>query len=454
MLFNRFYGKKIAVFIILVFVLSVFTSCSIRKKNTGINNTEVAAREEPAYSMTGVVTNVDTDLKQVTIREIDCDVDTILDYNATAVITDKYGEEITGDKLEPGQIMEVTYNTEKQTVINMGVPDDVWEYQDVKKFTFNGDEGSLNFAGKKYQYTSRTYYTSLDSKIQMMELDSNDVITVRGIGIKVYSVTRTQGHGYIRLVNYKPFIGGTVSVGSSIFLPVSGNMLITASEGSYRVILSRNGTKAIKNVIVKEDSETKVDFSEYKEETSNIGSIQFKIEPYGADLYINNTSVDYSNPVALDYGEYNIRVEMTGYTTYTGVLDVEKADSEVKIDLIEKDASVSGEVSSAPAATGNNSDDNSNNEPGNDDNDDSDDDVTTKKIDSNHTITVSSPEGAEVYLDNVYKGLAPCTFTKVIGSQTVTLSKEGYVTKSYSIDVLDDDKNVKLGFSELVEDAG
>ena len=77
----------------------------------------------------------------------------------------------------------------------------------------------------------------------------------------------------------------------------------------------------------------------------------------------------------------------------------------------------------------------------------------TRKIDSKHTISVTAPEGAEVYLDNVYKGIVPCKFTKVIGSQTITLSKTGYETKSYSIDILDDDKNAKLSFSDLIEDA-
>ena len=62
---------------------------------------------------------------------------------------------------------------------------------------------------------------------------------------------------------------------------------------------------------------------------------------------------------------------------------------------------------------------------------------------------VSAPEGAEGYLDIVYKGLAPCTFTKVIGSQTITLRKDGYTTKSYSVDVLDDDQDVKFSFSDL-----
>ena len=74
------------------------------------------------------------------------------------------------------------------------------------------------------------------------------------------------------------------------------------------------------------------------------------------------------------------------------------------------------------------------------------------KGDSSHTITITAPRGVEVYLDNVYKGLAPCKFKKVIGSQTVTLSQTGYVTKSYSIDILDDDEDVTLKFADLVKE--
>ena len=398
-------------------------------------------QETESQAVTGVIVNVDRELRQVTVRELDYDVDTILDYNAASEIIDKYGEQITGDELQHGQIMTVNYNPESLKIISMNIPEDVWEYQEVDEFSFDSEESAMSFAGMKYQYTDGTYFSSLDSKIQMMELNENDVITVRGIGIRVYSVTRTKGHGYIRLANYSYFTGGTVNIGNSIILPVTENMLVAAAEGSYRVMLSKGGTKAFKNVTVKDGTETKLDFSEYRTEVKNAGNITFEIEPYGADLYINGSAVDYSNPVALNYGEYNIRVEMTGYTTYTGVLDVEKAESIIKIDLIDENASVSASSTSTPKPSG------STDSTG-------DDDVTTKKIDSDHTITVSSPEGAEVYLDNVYKGLAPCSFTKVIGSQTITLSKPGYQTKSYSVDILDDDKNVKLGFSELAEDSG
>ena len=452
MLFNRFYGKKAVVFIILILVLAVFTSCSVKKRARSGRNVIVAGnvQKEEDSTVTGIIVNVDRELKQVTVRGLESDVDTILDYNATSEITDKYGTKITGDELQHGQIMAVTYNPENLRVVSMDIPKEVWEYQEVDEFSFDGGENSLSFAGRKYQYSGWTYFSSLDSKIQMMEINNNDVITVRGIGIKAYSVTRTKGHGYIRLANYNYFKGGTVNVGNSIILPVTDNMLISAGTGSYRVMLSKGSTKAVKNVTVKDGSETKLDFSEYKTEVKNSGYITFDIEPYGADLYINGYAVDYSSPVALNYGEYNIKVEMTGYTTYTGVLDVEKAGDIIKIDLIDENASVGSSSLATPkpsGGTGSKKDDNNK-----DDNNDSD--VTTKKIDSNHTITISAPEGAEVYLDNVYKGLVPCSFTKVIGSQTITLSKPGYQTKSYSIDVLDDDKNVKLGFSELAEDSG
>ena len=453
MFFNRFYGKKTAVFIIFLMVLMVFTSCSARKRTrTNVNVTRTSKiQDEKTHTMTGVIVNVDRELGQVTVRELESDVDTILDYNAVSEIIDKYGVQITGDELKNGQIMAVTYNTENSKVVSMNIPKEVWEYQEVDKFSFDGEEKSLSLAGRKYQYTDWTYFSSLDGKIQMMELDDSDIITARGIGTKVYSVTRTQGHGYIRLVNYSYFTGGTVNVGNKVILPVTENMLIVAGEGSYRVTLSKGSTKAVKNAVVKDGAETKLDFSEYKTEVKNAGSVTFNIEPYGADLYINGSAVDYSSPVALNYGEYNIKVEMTGYTTYTGVLDVERAGDTVYINLIEENASV-GSQAAAPKPSANAGSSKKDDVSGNNDNDD--DNVTTKKIDSNHTITVSAPDGAEVYLDNVYKGLAPCTFTKVIGSQTITLSKPGYQTKSYSVDVLDDNKNVKLGFSELAEDSG
>ena len=223
-----------------------------------------------------------------------------------------------------------------------------------------------------------------------------------------------------------------------MFVPVSENTLITAPEGTYRLTLVKKGASATKTVKVEKNEEVTVDFSDYQEVvTQNISEVTFDIKPEGAELYLNGTAVDYSTPITLTYGKYNITVALTGYETYTGVLELAKPTVPIRIELADEKSS----SKSTPKPSATPSSDNTN-----------DDDKVTKKIDSNHTITVSAPEGAEVYLDNVYKGMAPCSFTKVIGSQTVTLSDTGYVTKSYPVDILDDDKNVKLSFADLVKE--
>ena len=222
-------------------------------------------------------------------------------------------------------------------------------------------------------------------------------------------------------------------------VPISDNMLITVAEGTYRVTLCKRRASATKTATVRSDEETVVDFSDYVAKAENIGEVTFNIEPEGAEMYLNGTAVNYSKPIALRYGKYNIVVSLTGYETYSGVLEVAQPTvaNPITINLIERKAET---ATSSPAKKPTPSPSSSNT------------DKVTKKIDSNHTITVSAPEGVEVYLDNVYKGLAPCTFTKVIGSQTITLSDEGYVTKSYSVDILDDDKNAKFSFAELVKE--
>ena len=434
---HKAYTGVICCIIITLFAV-VFTSCStIRRTRTGGKN--VAVSPEPdTQTITGIVIQNDTETKRLQIRELESDVISTLTYDAASLIQDKYKEERYGEEVSVGMILQANYQGNNAKLVSAEVPADVWEYQGVQKFSFSSDENMLRVAGSKYQYSGMTFFSADDIEIEPMEFTSEDVVTIRGIGIHVYSVVQTAGHGYIRLANHDSFIGGIAELDNSMFVPVSENTLITAPEGTYRLTLVKKGASATKTVKVEKNEEVTVDFSDYQEVvTQNISEVTFDIKPEGAELYLNGTAVDYSTPITLTYGKYNITVALTGYETYTGVLELAKPTVPIRIELADEKAS----SKSTPKPSATPSSDNTN-----------DDDKVTKKIDSNHTITVSAPEGAEVYLDNVYKGMAPCSFTKVIGSQTITLSDTGYVTKSYPVDILDDDKNVKLSFADLVKE--
>ena len=81
--------------------------------------------------------------------------------------------------------------------------------------------------------------------------------------------------------------------------------------------------------------------------------------------------------------------------------------------------------------------------------DSSQENTGTQEFDNLHTITVSDPIGASVYMDGTYKGTVPCSFPKKIGNVTITLSMAGLTTKSYTMKTLDDSKDVTWSFPEL-----
>lgn len=409
------------------------TACSM---DFGKTKEQPEASQAPETGQVlGVVLLNDTEQGLLQIRDWESNMVSTFTYGAASAITDQYQEELPGEEVSEGMILEAEYRESDARLLQASVPENVWEYQDVSAFSFNSDLNMLELAGEKYQYSDQTLFSAAGTEISPMELSERDILVVRGIGYQVFSVVRTTGHGYIRLKNYEDYIGGMAVVSNSIIMAVSDSMLITVGTGTYRLTLTKRGLpSATKTVQVQNDEETVVNFADAKKAESNVGSITFHIEPEGADLTINGTPVDYSEPVVLNYGRYRVVVSMTGYQTYSGFLDVASPSSPVNIDLHEKKADTKETDSTkAPSATA--AANNSN--------------TVTRQIDSDHTISISAPVGVEVYLDNVFKGVTPCSFTKVIGTQTITLSDSGYVTKSYTVDILDDGKDTKLSFADL-----
>ena len=74
-------------------------------------------------------------------------------------------------------------------------------------------------------------------------------------------------------------------------------------------------------------------------------------------------------------------------------------------------------------------------------------------IPSESKIYFDGPEGVEVYLDGSYVGIAPTSCKKVTGSHVVTLRKDDYQTKSYTVTIEDDGNSITFSFSELVPEA-
>ena len=150
---------------------------------------------------------------------------------------------------------------------------------------------------------------------------------------KAYSLVVTKGHGYIKPVKYKDFVGGTMTISGIRILSVTEDMLVPVPEGTYEVSMKNGDFEVSRSIAVERDKTFELDMSLFKSIAKDKGQVVFDIDPQGAELYVNGTMTDYSKPVSLKYGKHSIRVVLDGYTTYAGVVDVQSANPTVRISL-------------------------------------------------------------------------------------------------------------------------
>ena len=67
---------------ILSLTVIITASCGTKKSSVQRGFKGVSTEEKNESTLTGVVVNVDSDLKQVTIRELESDVENLLNYSA------------------------------------------------------------------------------------------------------------------------------------------------------------------------------------------------------------------------------------------------------------------------------------------------------------------------------------------------------------------------------------
>ena len=196
-------------------------------------------------------------------------------------------------------------------------------------------------------------------------------------------------------------------------------MLVTAREGTYTVELQASGLTGSKTVTVEKGQETSVDFSEYTLPATKQGTVNFKITPQNAIMTIDGEEVDYSSPVQLTYGRHTLTLKANFYEEYTETFVVNSAYFTKVIDMTSKSSSTNS--------------------------------TTASDLTSGYKVNVTAPEGAALYVDSVYVGIVPCSFEKKAGNKTITLTKNGYNTISYTISIANSSGDLNYAFPDMVK---
>ena len=324
---------------------------------------------------------------------------------------------------------------------------------------------------------------SEEEKAMVMDINSADTLTLRGIDKKVCSIVIAKGHGYVKLLNSDSFVGGWVEVGQEAVKPVTKDMMLVVPEGTYTLSISKDGIGGSKSITVNRNEETLVDVGDLKGEEIPLGTVKFNITPKEAKLTIDGKERNHNELITLKYGSHKIKITAEGYQDYNGTLKIKETLKELDISMQKEEegdttvtptekVTVTPGLSPTPGASitptagatntptqapvvsivspgEEGADYTHSDEASSEDESSSSDSSTTSQ--GSYKIYITEPTGAEVYLDGTYMGLAPVNFTKVSGTHTITLRKEGYKTKSYTIYVSEENSDATYSFSDMVK---
>lgn len=427
--------QKIFLGIWLLLIVGVTGCNSGRKRPQETEKPNEGVTYEKGVDFVGVVRAVDADFTSIEFYNVSFNKIESYPYSGATEIMTKNEKQLAVSEVTQGEVFNVYTSEDGRKIVKMQEMSGVSLIEDT---TVQIDSGKkcMTVQGNNYAYTDCLPVFSEGKLIQPMEITAEDKITFRGAEGHVYSVIVTRGHGYIQPKKYADFLGGTVMIQGEMILPVSQNMLLTVPEGQQLLTMKNGDLSSEAAVEVKRGQVTEVNMAQFQNQVPDTARVRFKINPEGAELYVNGALMDPAKWISLKYGNHTIKVELEGYNSYAGVIHVQDPTLTIKIDLAEEKAEVEEESSSSSVSEENNT---------------SSTNSTAANYDKEHKITVSAPKGAAVYVDGTYKGVAPCSFTKMIGNATITLTQDGYETKSYSIQLSDDSQDVTWSFPDLTK---
>lgn len=421
--------------LILACTLGLLTACSVKPDSQTGQPAPAAPQEQPGTGFvpagpnsydsadTAVVVKRDAKESTVTLLNLDLGRNYTLSVEGTSNLYDKFGEPMSLEQIRLGDIVDVTFLRSKKRVNTMQISPLSWEYADASRYEIDLGRGEVTIGEDVYKLTDDTIYLSEEMRIEAMELNPVDVLTFKGIGSSIYSIEVERGHGYLRLKNEEKFVGGDMEIGQIIARRIEEDMLLTVPEGRYEIRLRKRGGGGTKEVTIRRGEETTLDIGDLEVPEIEYGTIVFTLEPSGAKLYIDGERADPSAPVSLEYGIHQVMVRANGYQTITTYIKVAQPSGGLSFTLDAVDA------------------------------DKENDEQEEKEKLAQYKVFVDAPEFAEVYLDGNYVGIAPTSFVKSEGSHIITLRRSGCQTRSYTISVDGEYKDITYSFAELLPGA-
>ena len=456
-----------------VFLAAVFTCVYSADVSAAVKNEKKSVSLIGKYdsSDTASIRSIDSENKEIRFRNHSTGKTYTLKYDNTSMMYDLRGTPMSARLLEEGQIVDVNFLKSSKHITSLKVSDEAWTIDDTRSHELVRGDGTARIQGETYKLDSRTLILADGAPAIAENVLTTDNIKAYGIGKEVYSVVVTSGHGYVSLssdtVDEHSLVGAWLELDNDVIYKISPNMLLSAPEGDYNLQIIGNGAEYKTNVTISRNQETVIDTRNVKITKPKEGLVSFEVTPADAEIYIDGEQVFADTSKSVSYGYHNLKVMAEGYITQNKYLKVGTPKSVVKIELEpDSDSADSSNSSSSDSSSFSSSYDKTNKSssavsvaslPGKSSAATSASSITDKdktknqknKVIEGYKIYVDEPADAELFFDGNYIGMTPTSFKKVSGSHELIFRKNGYITKSYRVNIDADEVDVNYRFEPM-----
>lgn len=457
---NKSYKRKksangaIAVMVTLILLMILSTVILfLPEKDTNKKSSKPAATAAPTMQVTpvpaeeeilAVVLETDTEIKMITVYDVEAEEQKKLVYTGATAFFDGYGIQMVPAQLEKGDMYRFLIDREEEWITNAYEAIDrrekpentgVWEKTGVEYMTIS--DSKISFRGVNYRYSDRLCVMSNGRQISLTDImPTVDIVTVRGVGQVIYEIVVTRGHGYISLKNHEDFIGGVITIGSTRIDSVYEDATYLVREGTYEVSVERGKYAGTEVVSVARDATAFFDVFLYGSGPVKKGWLSIKTDPAGADLYIDGVKTAYTDGVELEYGTYHFEFSEGGYIPYSATVWIDQPKQSLSVYLTEQKTENGNSGDDEDTTT----DPNLSGEEENENTGDAAPEVVTSisvadmgyQLNLNNAIYILGPKDANIYLDGSYLGVAPIDFEKIIGTYVITVIRSDGSAKNFN----------------------
>ena len=345
--------KQIAILLCTICMAVILISCASKdnsNKQSAISNgvdvpvmpgketnDKEAVKDNSDTVFKAVVLEINVDEKNIILQRTSSTNRVLYSYTGGTDITNRYGEIISASQISVGEVVEVEVSSETGKITYVKISEDDFDYPGVTNFKVDKDNKIISVGNEKYIYTDNTVFLNGDKIISVDNLESIDVVTLKGYDKQLEAVIVTTGHGYLRLDTTEFFIGGYVEIGKKIVESITENMVLAVPVGQYTMTVTKDKTAGSKEIVVNNNEEIRVNLIEFQTEAVRLGTLSFKINPSGAKLTIDGVEKDYSKIIDVAFGTHKVVVTAEGYEPYAQMITVEEIFKEYVIELNESE---------------------------------------------------------------------------------------------------------------------